>query len=330
MSSSLSKALKASARHSLSFRLLSYILACSTLLAVLITMLQLFWDYRQDRGMVESSLNQIEASFLQPIASSLWNLDEEQIQVQLEGIMNLPAMQFVEVKEAMGDSQVRLQSLGQGVTQLRYFREFDLVYQGEKVGKLFVASSLEMIYHRLLEKSVIIMISQTFKTLIVSFCILLIFYYKVIRHLNRIASYTETFSLGHLETPLELEKRPRNPKKLDELDLLVNSINRMRISLADEFASRQLMTEKLQQERDFSTTLINSSNLVICCLDTQLRIVTVNPAAVLLTGYVQQEMLGLPWTERFVSVDERELLTKELEQAGVLENREVTTLDSAR
>lgn len=68
MSSSLSKALKASARHSLSFRLLSYILACSTLLAVLITTLQLFWDYRQDRGMVESSLNQIEASFLQPIA----------------------------------------------------------------------------------------------------------------------------------------------------------------------------------------------------------------------------------------------------------------------
>ena len=304
MSSSLSKALKASARHSLSFRLLSYILACSTLLAVLITTLQLFWDYRQDRGMVESSLNQIEASFLQPIASSLWNLDEEQIQVQLEGIMNLPAMQFVEVKEAMGDSQVRLQSLGKELPSYDISREFDLVYQGEKVGKLFVASSLEMIYHRLLEKSVIIMISQTFKTLIVSFCILLIFYYKVIRHLNRIASYTETFSLGHLETPLELENRPRSPKKLDELDLLVNSINRMRISLADEFASRQLMTEKLQQERDFSTTLINSSNLVICCLDTQLRIVTVNPAAVLLTGYVQQEMLGLPWPERFVSVDE--------------------------
>lgn len=327
MPSSLSKALKASARHSLSFRLLSYILACSTLLAVLITTLQLFWDYRQDRGMVESSLNQIEASFLQPIASSLWNLDEEQIQVQLEGIMNLPSMQFVEVKEAMGDNQVRLQSLGKELPSYDISREFDLVYQGEKVGKLFVASSLEMIYHRLLEKSVIIMVSQTFKTLVVSFCILLIFYYKVIRHLNRIASYTETFSLGHLETPLELENRPRDLAKLDELDLLVNSINRMRISLADEFASRQLMTEKLQQERDFSTTLINSSTLVICCLDTDLRIVTVNPAAVLLTGYVQQEMLGLPWLDRFVSVDERELLAKELEQVGVLENREVTTLD---
>lgn len=139
-------------------------------------------------------------------------------------------MQFVEVKEAMGDSQVRLQSLGKRLPSYDISREFDLVYQGEKVGKLFVASSLEMIYHRLLEKSVIIMISQTFKTLVVSFCILLIFYYKVIRHLNRIASYTETFSLGHLETPLELEEAASKSKKLDELDLLVNSINRMRIS----------------------------------------------------------------------------------------------------
>ena len=178
----LNKVFKANIRHSLSYRLLSYILACSTLLALLITALQLFWDYRQDRGMVESSLNQIEASFLQPIASSLWNLDEEQIQVQLEGIMNLPSMQFVEVKEAMGDNEVRLQSLGKELPSYDISREFDLVYQGEKVGKLFVASSLEMIYHRLMEKSIIILVSQTIKTLVVSFCILLIIYYKVIRH----------------------------------------------------------------------------------------------------------------------------------------------------
>ena len=124
---SFSKAIKASPRHSLSFRLLSYILACSTLFAVLITLVQLFWDYRQDRNMVESSLNQIEASFLQPIASSLWNLDEEQIQVQLEGIMNLPSMQFVEVKEAMGENQVRLQSMGKELPSYDISREFDLI-----------------------------------------------------------------------------------------------------------------------------------------------------------------------------------------------------------
>ena len=327
MSTVFRKAIGSASPNSLSIRLLSYILACSTLLAALITMLQLFWDYRQDVGQVEDSLTQIESSFLQPIASSLWNLDEEQIKVQLEGIMNLPSMQYVEVKEVMGDSAVKLVSLGTERENYDISREFNLTYQGEVVGKLFVASSLEMIYHRLWEKSLLIMASQTIKTLVVSFCILLIFYYKVVRHLNRIANYTEQLKPGHLNIPLQLEGRQSGNLQPDELDLLAVSINRMRISLSNELDARQQVSEKLKQERDFSTTLINSSNLIICCLDTNLQIVTVNPAAVLLTGYVQEELQGASWLERFVSTPERDHLSNELTDAGILENREVTTQD---
>ena len=327
MSTVFRKAIGSASPNSLSIRLLSYILACSTLLAALITMLQLFWDYRQDVGQVEDSLTQIESSFLQPIASSLWNLDEEQIKVQLEGIMNLPSMQYVEVKEVMGDSAVKLVSLGTERENYDISREFNLTYQGEVVGKLFVASSLEMIYHRLWEKSLLIMASQTIKTLVVSFCILLIFYYKVVRHLNRIANYTEQLKPGNLNIPLQLEGRQSGNLQPDELDLLAVSINRMRISLSNELDARQQVSEKLKQERDFSTTLINSSNLIICCLDTNLQIVTVNPAAVLLTGYVQEELQGASWLERFVSTPERDHLSNELTDAGILENREVTTQD---
>ncbi len=327
MSTVFRKAIGSASPNSLSIRLLSYILACSTLLAALITVLQLFWDYRQDVGQVEDSLSQIESSFLQPIASSLWNLDEEQIKVQLEGIMNLPSMQYVEVKEVMGDSAVKLVSLGKEKESYDISREFNLTYQGEVVGKLFVASSLEMIYHRLWEKSLLIMGSQTIKTLVVSFCILFIFYYKVVRHLNRIANYTEELKPGQLDTPLVLEGRTTDILKPDELDLLAASINRMRLSLANEFDARQQVSEKLKQERDFSTTLINSSNLVICCLDTDLRIVMVNPAAILLTGYVQEELQGSLWLERFVSTEQRTRLSEELRQIGMLENREVTTQD---
>lgn len=218
--------------NSLSIRLLSYILACSTLLAALITVLQLFWDYRQDVGQVEDSLSQIESSFLQPIASSLWNLDEEQIKVQLEGIMNLPSMRYVEVKEVMGIRRSSWSLLARKGELRHISREFNLTYQGEVVGKLFVASSLEMIYHRLWEKSLLIMGSQTIKTLVVSFCILFIFYYKVVRHLNRIANYTEELKPGQLDTPLVLEGRTTDILKPDELDLLAASINRMRLSLA--------------------------------------------------------------------------------------------------
>ncbi|WDL82683.1 PAS domain S-box protein [Aeromonas bestiarum] len=327
MSGLFSKTARAVGRNGLSYRLLSYILVCSTVLAMIITVLQLAWDYRKDVAVIEDSIGQIEASFLQPIAASLWNLDEEQVKVQIEGIMNLPNMQFVMVKEMLGNSEVPL--LTQGVERESYdiSREFNLTYQGEVVGKLFVAASLEQIYQRLIEKSVLIMVSQTIKTLVVSFCILIIIYYLVVRHLNRIANYAQKFNLDRLAIELTLEGRPLPRKKPDELDTLVATLNQMRTRLNDEFAARHQAAEQLQQERDFSATLINSANMLICCMEPNLTIASINPAAILLTGYHQQEILQHSWLDLFVSQAQREELALILADHGSIEDKEVIMHD---
>lgn len=327
MSGHFFKTARAVGRNGLSYRLLSYILVCSTVLAMIITALQLAWDYRKDVAVIEDSIGQIEASFLQPIAASLWNLDEEQVKVQIEGIMNLPNMQFVMVKEMLGNSEVPL--LTQGVERESYdiSREFNLTYQGEIVGKLFVAASLEQIYQRLIEKSVLIMVSQTIKTLVVSFCILIIIYYLVVRHINRIASYAQKFNLDRLDMELELEGRPLPRKKPDELDTLVATLNQMRTRLRDELLARHQAVEQLQQERDFSATLINSANMVICCMEPDLTIASINPAAILLTGYHQQELLQHNWLDLFVSNAQRQELSNILSAEGSLADKVVIMHD---
>ncbi|EOD53796.1 sensor histidine kinase [Aeromonas molluscorum] len=314
---------KAFGFNGLSYRLLSYILICSTALALIITALQLVWDYRKDVALIEGSIDQIQASFLQPISASLWNLDEEQVKVQIEGIMNLPNMQFVMVKEMLGTSEVPL--LTQGVERDGYdiSREFKLTYQGEMVGKLFVAASLDQVYQRLIEKSVLILVSQTIKTLVVSFCILIIIYYLVIRHLHRIAQYTEQFNLDRLAISLTLEGRPLPRKKPDELDTLVATLNEMRSRLQDELMARHQSAEQLQQERDFSATLINSANMVICCLDPDLTIASVNPAAILLTGYHQQEIQGHNWLELFVDEAQRDPIRTRIAAQEKIEDEEL-------
>lgn len=325
MSGLISKTAEAVGRNGLSYRLLSYILVCSTVLAMIITVLQLAWDYRKDVAVIEDSIGQIEASFLQPIAASLWNLDEEQVKVQIEGIMNLPNMQFVMVKEMLGNSEVPLLTQGTERESYDISREFNLTYQGEIVGKLFVAASLEQIYQRLIEKSVLIMVSQTIKTLVVSFCILIIIYYLVVRHLNRIASYAQKFNLDRLD--MELEGRPQPRKKPDELDTLVATLNQMRTRLRDELVARHQAAEQLQQERDFSATLINSANMVICCMEPDLTIASINPAAILLTGYHQQELLQHNWLDLFVSPTQREELNNILAAEGSLADQEVIMHD---
>lgn len=313
-------------KHKLSNLLLSYILLCSGALAIIITLVQLTWDFQQDVGKIEESIDQIEASFLQPMAASLWNLDEEQIQIQIEGIMKLSDMQYVRVHEVIGNTEVPL--IEQGVQQKEFdiSKKFKLVYQGEIVGNLFVAASLEKVYDRLMAKSLLILISQTIKTMIVSICILLIIYYLVIRHINKIALHTRDIKLSSYTKKLILDGH-RNLSSPDELDDLVYLLNGMQKKIVTELTEKKIMIEELQQERDFSTTIINSSNTVICCLDSDYKIATVNPAAVILTGYSQEELLKKNWLDIFVIEKRKQEMLKKLENNEVIHNLEINMHD---
>ncbi len=101
----------------------------------------------------------------------------------------------------------------------------------------------------------------------------------------------------------------------------------MRTRLNDEFAARHQAAEQLQQERDFSATLINSANMVICCMEPDLNIASINPAAILLTGYHQQEILQHNWLDLFVSKAQRDELAATLADHGSIEDKEVIMHD---
>jgi len=315
-------------KNSLSTRLLSYILICSTALALVITLIQLMWDFQQDVGKIEASIDQIESSFLQPMAASLWNLDEEQIQIQIEGIMNLSDMQYVLIHEVLGNAEVPLVEQGVLKDKFDISKKFDLTYQGEVVGTLFVAASLEKVYDRLIEKSLLILVSQIIKTMVVSICILFIIYYMVIRHINKIAFYTRNIRLSNHSQNLILDGRSHHmSSNSDELDELVYLLNKMQRRIVAELTDKEIAIEELQQERDFSATIINSSSTIICCLDKNFRIATINPAAVILTGYSQQELDNKNWLDLFVLEDRREEMLSKLEKNESIQSVEIEMHD---
>ena len=313
-------------KQRLSKQLLVYILLCSGALAIIISLVQLSWDFKQDVGKIEESIDQIESSFLQPMAASLWNLDEEQIQIQIEGIMKLSDMQYVRVHEVIGNAEVPL--IEQGTVQQEYdiSKKFKLVYQGEVVGNLFVAASLEKVYDRLVAKALIILISQTIKTMIVSICILLIIYYLVIRHINKIAEHTHNIKLTTYNQNLILDGH-RNLSSPDELDELVYLLNNMQKKVVAEFTDKKIAMEALQQERDFSATIIKSSNTVICCLDHDLKIATINPAAVILTGYNQDKLHQKNWLDIFVLDERKQEMLNKLSNNEAIHNLEINMHD---
>lgn len=300
-------------KNSLSIRLLSYVLVCSFALAIIITLLQLLFNYQNNLTKINANIAQVESSFVEPLANSLWNFDKEQIEAQSKGIINLPYMQYVKVYEVVGNTEVAIAH--QGIFQDKYdiTAKFDLIHQRQIVGTLFVAASLDQVYQQLLDDALSILISQTLKIMVVAICILLIIYYTVIRHINKIALYTRNIKLSSHNKNLVLDGRKANlSASSDELDELVYLLNKMQRRIVAELTDKEIAINALQQERDFSATIINSSSTIICCLDADLKIATINPAAVILTGYSQEELNQKNWLDIFVLTERRPELQEKL------------------
>lgn len=315
-------------KHSLSIRLLSYILICSFALAIIITLLQLLLDYQNDLTKIDASIEQVESSFVEPLATSLWNFDKEQIEIQSKGIMNLPYMQYVKVYEVVGNTEVAISHQGIIKDEYDISQKFDLIHQKQVVGTLFVAASLDQVYEQLFDKSLMILINQTIRIMIVSICILFIIYYMVIRHINKIALYTRNIKLSSHNKNLVLDGRKRNiTSTSDELDELVYLLNKMQKRIVAELTDKEIAINELQQERDFSATIINSSSTIICCLDADFKIATINPAAVILTGYSQEELNQKSWLDIFVLENRRAELQEKLSDNEPLYGIEINMHD---
>ncbi|OMH35323.1 ATP-binding protein [Motiliproteus sp. MSK22-1] len=251
----------------LSYRLLVYILMCSTLLAVLSTAVQLFWDYRNDISNIEKGINSIEAGYLDSLASSLWKLDQDQIGIQLDGIMKLPDIGFAAITEIVANKEEAIFYRGDKREEFPISRDFDLSYNKTLVGKLQVGATLENVYDRLLKKFMVILGSQAVKTFLVSICILFIVHFLVVRHLNTLSRFTQRLDLDNLDETLKLKKGVFDQDEADSIDQLANTLNAMRDNIRKQLnekkkVQRQLeqLNEELEQRVQYRTATLKHTN----------------------------------------------------------------------
>lgn len=224
-----SSTLASAVRHpGIARRVLISIVLFSSLVTLVATALQLYTDYRRDLGIIENRLEDIDSSYLASISASLWNLDINQLQIQLEGISHLPDIESVSVKEIQDQVSNPLKlSLGTERESQHITREYPIYHQSgaeqRQIGTLVVQASLTEVYARLWNKMIVILFSQGVKTFLVSLFILYIFYRLVATHLANIARHVDQYQLSQPPQPLRLERS--TPAQDDELDQVVNAFN---------------------------------------------------------------------------------------------------------
>ena len=272
----------------LSFRLLAWILLFSSAFTLIASAIQLYSDYSKDLLRIDKRMHVVETGYASSLARSLWALDQKLLQTQMEGILSLPDIVHLRLR-IEPDSELVMGKVPPDARTTSH--SFELIHQGDetfKLGELTVTADLDRVYGEMKRKVGVILITQFFKTFLVSILIIWIFQYFVARHLSTMANYARHFSLTNLAEPLKLD-RPDTPlNRRDELAQVTDAINQMRDRLNEDVARQE---RDAAQIRKFSKALEQSPSSVLIC-DRQWRIEFANQKFTQLTGHDAKDIIG--------------------------------------
>lgn len=218
-------------------QLLFYILLFSSFFTLLSATVQLWMDYRKDLKLIEKQILQIKESYMDSLSLSIWNMNENHVYAQLNGILQLPEISCIEAQTI--DNLYRVGEKPPERTRISF--EFPIVYKDtheqflpEQVGVLTIYGDLQYIHSRLKDRIVVILATQSIKTFSVSIFILFIVWHLITRYLYIMADYARKLNLDTLSVPLILDKKKvknKNRSSENELFMVADAINHMRENL---------------------------------------------------------------------------------------------------
>ena len=289
---------KAPRNYRLSLRLLFYIILCSSIFTVVGAAIQLYDDYTKDLDEIYNNLDYISSAYSEPLAASLWDVNHDQVIRTLEGVMKLPGVVFLNISELKGSTHNNVTALGVPPEKNGIVRELHLSYGPTQipVGSLTVIASTQKVIQRLKERILIILVTQGLKTFIVSLCIFFIFQYLIMRHLVAITDYFKHFNPERPELPLAIHRNPVREKDIDLFELLIRSINQMRLKLLESLEQRQVYEDELRQLKNQLKSIIDNMPALLIGVDANGCVNQWNREAQNISRISEAEALGNPLT----------------------------------
>ncbi|HTO65811.1 MAG TPA: ATP-binding protein [Bradyrhizobium sp.] len=281
----------AATRYSVVARLLIGVLLFSSFVALTLTAIQLYADYRHDVADIEARLDRLSSESL---AEGLWTLDERQLRLQLDAILQLPDISGAEIREAGSTGNVPLLKLGRDSEKPLVVREYPLRHkvegQDRVIGTLRVEATLANVYRRLASTASTILVTQAVTILLVSLFVLYFFHRLVTRHLSAIAADVGSHRIVDAPLAMHLQRSP--PRHEDELQRVVTALNTLSQNL--HIAYRDLAEREAKIRR-----LVDANIIGVLIWDFDGRIIEANDAFLQIVGYEREDFIAgrLRWTD---------------------------------
>lgn len=271
------------ARH-----LIFWLILASALITMIITGVQLYRDYSYDIDQIDKRFNQIEHVYLQPLSHALWATDSKEMQLQIDGMIHLPDMQYIAIYE---DNKL-LVSAGEIKKKNILSTRFPLLYEHRgimiKIGELEVVATLEGVYQRLYNKIWNILISNAIKTFIIAFFFIYIFQRLVTRHINHLADQVRMVDADRLEKPITLERTSHQNANGDEFDVLINAFDVMRKRILENFEK----LKRREQDLKIYEKILETTDNQMSYVDRNYIYHAVNDAYTKMYGKSRKEIIG--------------------------------------
>ena len=267
-------------------RHLCLVLAFSSLITLIGTMFQLFFEYRSDIKYIDTQMGLVESSYIESLTNSLWTLDDKQIAIQMNNMLSLRDIVYLEITER---GQV-IYATDSTAAESDAKRSFPMIYRhqgtAKTIGVLHVYASYSDVYNRMLRRIVVILSTQGLKTFFVSLFILFILHRQVIRYIVKISDYAKGLQIKGLDKNLDIDRR--RSSESDELDTLIDAINAMRIRLRDDIHRRKKTEDSLLRYEH----IISSTNDLMSFVDAKYRYQAVNDAYLIAHDISRDDIVG--------------------------------------
>jgi len=230
-------------------RLLLFILLFSLCFTVLASTVQLYFEYRREMRDIDARMALIRVGYLASLEQSLWDLNQEQISVQLRGLVDFSDVARVRLSS---DDFNLLQGEANPAGPLRIER-FPLDYQPPSgplrhLGELEVSIDLGAVHKRLFATGLTSLLWMSVFLCGLAVALSGLFYRLVTRHLKVMAEFARRVGAGDWQEPMRLDKR--RSARFDEIDTVANALDDMRRAILSDIERREVDRLALQDNRD--------------------------------------------------------------------------------
>jgi signal transduction histidine kinase len=235
------------------------------------TLGQLYFDYSEQFSDVEARHIEIRDVHAPLMASSLWDFDLIVLQQRMEGLINLPKIDYLLIRS--GEYEF---TAGTRVTINPVADEYPLNHQDpkteqwEQIGTIYVESNAQSIYDNLLHHFLTTLLFNFLKTAIVCYIILLVFHHSIYLRIFAIVKYLRTYNPRHTKEALRLNNLSWITHDKDELSWLADETNKLTGNLSTLYDNIRFQQTRLSDFTRASSDWMwetNELNEITFCSD---------------------------------------------------------------